>query len=84
MTAKRLNRLMRIGALQSELSAQLSRFTCAAVPAWNALRRASGDSHYEDYLAHWSVRHAGDEPLSRRAFYEAELDRRWSSISRCC
>ena len=71
-------------ASQTALRSQLQRFACTAVPAWNALRRASGDSRYEDYLAHFSARHADATPLSRRAFYEDELERRWSSISRCC
>ena len=52
---------------------------------WRALRRLSGDDAYERYLAHWRERHAGEgAPLDRRAFYRAELERRWSGVRRCC
>ncbi|TAN47628.1 MAG: YbdD/YjiX family protein [Methylococcaceae bacterium] len=54
--------------------------------AWRWLRRASGDDAYERYLAHWQERHAqqGGRPLSRKAFFRAELDRKWNGVRRCC
>ena len=53
---------------------------------WDGLRQLSGDADYERYLAHFATVHAatGAEPLSRRAFYDAELVRRWDGINRCC
>jgi uncharacterized short protein YbdD (DUF466 family) len=53
---------------------------------WRALRTVTGDDAYERYLSHWLACHAheGGEPLSRKAFYEAEVRRRWSGVKRCC
>ncbi|SMF93748.1 Protein of unknown function [Methylomagnum ishizawai] len=53
---------------------------------WRWLREATGDDAYERYLSHWHSRHAheGGEPLSRKAFHEAEIQRRWSGVKRCC
>ncbi|WP_348758824.1 YbdD/YjiX family protein [Candidatus Methylocalor cossyra] len=52
---------------------------------WLGLRRLTGDDAYDRYLAHWRKCH-GDAgpPLSRAAFYAAELQRRWNGIGRCC
>lgn len=52
--------------------------------AWRALRSLSGDDAYERYLAHRRARHPGVAALDRRAFYLAELDRRWAQVNRCC
>lgn len=53
---------------------------------WTFLRRASGDDAYERYLAHWRIHHVagGGEPLSRRAFFKAEQERKWNGVRRCC
>ena len=51
---------------------------------WRGLRALLGDDAYERYLAHCRERHPGEALLDRRAFYLAELDRRWARISRCC
>ncbi len=53
---------------------------------WWALRQLSGDDAYARYLAHWCESHAdeGGEPLSPRAFYTAEQERKWNGIKRCC
>lgn len=53
---------------------------------WRMLRMATGDDAYERYLDHWRERHAreGGEPLNRKAFYEADLRRRWHGVRRCC
>jgi len=48
------------------------------------LRAASGDDAYERYRAHQAARHAGEPPLSRRAFYEDTQRRKWNGVSRCC
>ncbi len=52
--------------------------------AWRALRSLLGDDAYERYLSHRRLRHPGEPPLDRRAFYLAELERRWARINRCC
>jgi uncharacterized short protein YbdD (DUF466 family) len=52
--------------------------------AWECLRALAGDDAYDRYLAHRRKRHPGEAALDRRAFYLAELDRRWARINRCC
>jgi len=53
---------------------------------WRGLRFLSGDDAYERYLTHWRQHHAreGLPPLDRKAFFDAEMRRRWSGIKRCC
>ncbi|MFA7388272.1 MAG: YbdD/YjiX family protein [Thiohalobacteraceae bacterium] len=53
--------------------------------AWAIIRQLSGDDAYERYLRHWRAHHAHDgEPLSRRAYFKAEQERKWNGIRRCC
>jgi len=52
--------------------------------AWSFLRTASGDDAYERYLVHHTNVHAGQLPMSRRAFYEQTQRRKWSGVNRCC
>jgi len=52
--------------------------------AWSAFRAILGDDAYERYLRHVHRRHPGSQPLTRAAFQQAELDRRWSQVNRCC
>ncbi len=51
---------------------------------WRGVRTATGDDAYERYLSHNERAHPGTLPLSRRAFFEAEQQRKWSRINRCC
>jgi uncharacterized short protein YbdD (DUF466 family) len=53
---------------------------------WRLLRAATGDDAYERYLRHWRMAHAqeGGQPLSRKAFHAAEIQRRWNGVRRCC
>jgi uncharacterized short protein YbdD (DUF466 family) len=51
---------------------------------WLALRAITGDDAYERYLAHCRRAHPDRPPPDRRAFYLAELDRRWRRVNRCC
>lgn len=46
----------------------------------------NGDAAYERYLTHWHVHHAqaGEKPLSRKAFFVVETQRKWNGIKRCC
>ena len=56
----------------------------SALSFWRALRRLSGDDAYERYLSHHAQAHPGVPPLSRRAFYMSEQQRKWATINRCC
>ena len=49
---------------------------------WTWLRAWSGDSAYETYARR--QRELGGEPASRRDFYLERLERRYSTITRCC
>jgi uncharacterized short protein YbdD (DUF466 family) len=53
---------------------------------WKIIRAMSGDDAYERYLEHRRLYHAGEggEPLDRKAFFEAELARKWNGVKRCC
>jgi len=52
-------------------------------PLWQALRYWCGDSAYDRYLR--AVRRRrGPAPLSRKAFYLEQVQRRYSRPSRCC
>jgi uncharacterized short protein YbdD (DUF466 family) len=51
---------------------------------WRLVRLLTWDDAYERYLAHHAQAHAGAQPLSRRAFYLSEQQRKWSGVSRCC
>ena len=54
--------------------------------AWVVLREIAGDDAYDRYLVHWREHHAneGGEPLSRKAFFQQEMERKWSGVKRCC
>ncbi len=51
---------------------------------WRALRTLSGDDAYERYRVHHLAAHPEVLPLSRKAFYVDEQQRKWGSINRCC
>ena len=51
---------------------------------WRFIRQASGDDAYERYLAHQRAHHPEKKPLSRRAFFRLQQERKWSKVSRCC
>lgn len=46
----------------------------------------NGDAAYERYLVHWQQHHArlDEKPLSRKAYFAAETQRKWNGIKRCC
>ena len=62
----------------------MSRAAKFARSTWAGLRALAGDDAYDRYMAHQRERHPGEAALDRRAFYLAELDRRWARINRCC
>lgn len=49
-------------------------------------RSVNGEESYQRYLRHWQSQHAGQggEPLSRKAFFAAETQRKWNGVKRCC
>lgn len=61
----------------SALASGLARF-------WAGLRTLLGDDAYERYLRHCQRHHPGRATLGRAAFYDAELERRWRQVNRCC
>lgn len=46
----------------------------------------NGDAAYQRYLQHWYEHHQAEEqqPLGRKAFFAAEMQRKWGGINRCC
>ena len=51
---------------------------------WRYIRRVSGDDAYERYLKHHAFAHPQDAPLSRKAFFRREQEKKWDGIRRCC
>ena len=49
-------------------------------------RNCNGESAYQRYLLHWQQHHADvqRQPLSRKAFFAAETQRKWNGVKRCC
>lgn len=45
---------------------------------------ASGLSAYEQYLAHLRAQHPEAPPMTREAFFRADLAARWEGVRRCC
>ena len=82
-TASKAGELRAIGA---EATAARSR---PAVLRWLAggwayLRAVSGDDAYERYLAHHAVEHAGQPPMSRKAYFAEQQRLKWTGVTRCC
>jgi len=51
----------------------------------NYWRAMNGDNSYERYLAHWAAHATHDEqPLNRKDFFAAEMQRKWHGVRRCC
>lgn len=51
---------------------------------WRYIRRVSGDDAYERYLKHQASAHPQEAPLSRKAFFRREQEKKWDGIRRCC
>lgn len=76
----------------------INKFSRGASAAWWWLRQVLGDAAYENYLRSASRRRRAQETgkdrcsppgdpgrlLSREEFYLDALQRRYSSVSRCC
>lgn len=48
------------------------------------LRGVTGDDAYEKYVAHMTRTAPGETPLSERAFFQAQMEQKWSCINGCC
>ncbi|OQW71882.1 MAG: hypothetical protein BVN35_15235 [Proteobacteria bacterium ST_bin11] len=60
----------------------MSTFIASLRLVWSQL---NGDVAYERYLRHWRAHHAEHlPPLSRKAFFAAETQRKWNGVKRCC
>ena len=55
-----------------------------AARVWLGIREWCGDRAYERYQEAHAKRGSGAAPLSRRDFYVAQLEKRYSRVSRCC
>ncbi len=53
-----------------------------ALFVWDYIRAVMGDKAYEGYLE--VTRRTGTKPLSAEDFYLDSVNRRYSSVSRCC
>lgn len=51
---------------------------------WKIFRQLSGDDAYERYLDHCRKFHPESAPLSRKAFFLQETERKWGGVRRCC
>jgi uncharacterized short protein YbdD (DUF466 family) len=77
-----------VAAKGAEASAIAARSRPAALrwlaAGWTYLRAVSGDDAYERYLAHHAVEHAGQPPMSRKAYFSERQRRKWTGVTRCC
>jgi uncharacterized short protein YbdD (DUF466 family) len=77
-----------VAAGDAEASAIAARPRPAALrwlaAGWTYLRAVSGDDAYERYLAHHAVEHAGQPPMSRKAYFAEQQQRKWTGVTRCC
>lgn len=65
------------------MSALASRRVSALPRAvWNYVRAVMGDQAYERYLE--VAKRTGAPPLSPQEFYLESVERRYSTVSRCC
>lgn len=51
---------------------------------WRFVRQVSGDDAYERYLAHMRETHPGLPIMQPKDFHQAQLEQKWSRVSRCC
>lgn len=58
------------------------RFTSVLARVWNYVRAVMGDQAYERYLE--VALRDGVKPLSAEEFYVDSVQRRYSTVSRCC
>ena len=54
------------------------------IAGWRYLREVSGDDAYERYLAHHAAKHAGEKPMTPKAYFAERQRQKWSGVTRCC
>ena len=70
--------------MQTTLAGRLVRIRKSAARLWLGIREWSGDAAYERYQKAHARGGGGAAQLSRRDFYLAQLEKRYSRVSRCC
>ena len=48
------------------------------------LRGVTGDDAYDKYLAHLQRTEPSSTPMSDKAFFQAQMEQKWSCINGCC
>lgn len=48
------------------------------------LAELNGTAAYRRYLDHHMACHGNTQPLSRKAFFQAHMQRKWQGVNRCC
>jgi uncharacterized short protein YbdD (DUF466 family) len=83
--AAALRRTLRLLSRTLRLLSRTLRLLPHALPVlWGTLRALTGDDAYERYRLHHAAHHRCEPLMSRRAFCEDQLRRKWSGVSRCC
>jgi len=70
--------------MRTTLADGLARIRKSAARLWLGIREWSGDAAYEQYQKAHARHGGGAAQLSRRDFYVAQLEKRYSRVSRCC
>jgi len=66
------------------VAGKLERIRRRAARVWLGIREWCGDRAYERYQEAQARRGGGAAQLSRQDFYVAQLEKRYSRVSRCC
>jgi uncharacterized short protein YbdD (DUF466 family) len=72
--------------MERPMNAKTNAMTNPLKKLWWWLRQITGDAAYENYLAHRRVspQERDTSAMSRDEFYADSLQRKYSTISRCC
>jgi uncharacterized short protein YbdD (DUF466 family) len=54
------------------------------VRVWRGIREWCGDAEYERYAQSYPKHAGGCDLMTREQFYLAQLERKYSRVSRCC
>ena len=63
---------------------RFERASKAIARIWYGVREWCGDAAYDRYVKAHAKHQCGAAILSRKEFYVAELQKRYSRVSRCC
>jgi len=70
--------------MRPTLAGKLELICRRAARVWLGIREWCGDRAYEQYQEAHARRGCGSAQLSRQDFYVAQLEKRYSRVSRCC